>query len=33
MGATVAGMMFLMILFGVCLYLFGVQRRLVRYEA
>jgi raffinose/stachyose/melibiose transport system permease protein len=33
MGATVAGMMFLIILFGVCLYLFGVQRRLVRYEA
>jgi hypothetical protein len=25
--------MFLVILFGVCLYLFGVQRRLVRYEA
>jgi raffinose/stachyose/melibiose transport system permease protein len=33
MGATVAGMMFLIILLGVCLYLFGVQRRLVRYEA
>jgi raffinose/stachyose/melibiose transport system permease protein len=33
LGATVAGMMFLMILFGVCLFLFGVQRRLVRYEA
>jgi raffinose/stachyose/melibiose transport system permease protein len=33
MGATIAGMMFLVILFGVCLYLFGLQRRLVRYEA
>ena len=33
MGATVAGMMFLIILFGVCLYLFGVQRRLLTYEA
>jgi raffinose/stachyose/melibiose transport system permease protein len=33
MGATVAGMMFLIILFGVCLYLFGVQRRLQTYEA
>jgi raffinose/stachyose/melibiose transport system permease protein len=33
MGATVAGMMFVIILFGVCLYLFGVQRRLVTYEA
>lgn len=33
MGATVAGMMFLLILVGVCLYLFIVQRRLVRYEA
>jgi raffinose/stachyose/melibiose transport system permease protein len=33
MGATVAGMMFLIILFGVCLYLFGWQRRLVTYEA
>lgn len=32
MGATVAGMMFLIILFGVCLYLFGVQRRLTRVE-
>jgi len=33
MGATVAGMMFVIILFGVCLYLFAVQRRLVAYEA
>jgi raffinose/stachyose/melibiose transport system permease protein len=33
LGATVAGMMFLMILFGVSVFLFGVQRRLVRYEA
>jgi raffinose/stachyose/melibiose transport system permease protein len=33
MGATVAGMMFLIILLGVCLYLFGVQRRLQTYEA
>ena len=33
LGATVAGMMFLIILFGVCLYLFGVQRRLVTYQA
>jgi raffinose/stachyose/melibiose transport system permease protein len=33
MGATIAGMMFLVILLGVCLYLFGLQRRLVRYEA
>jgi raffinose/stachyose/melibiose transport system permease protein len=33
MGATVAGMMFVIILFGVSLYLFGVQRRLVTYEA
>jgi len=33
MGATVAGMMFLLILLGVCLYLFVVQRRLVTYEA
>ncbi len=32
MGATVAGMMFLIILFGVCLYLFGIQRRLTRVE-
>lgn len=33
MGATVAGMMFLIIMLGVSLYLFGLQRRLVRYEA
>lgn len=33
MGATVAGMMFLVILFGVCLYLFGLQRRLQTVEA
>lgn len=33
MGATVAGMMFVIVMFGVCLYLFGLQRRLVRYEA
>jgi raffinose/stachyose/melibiose transport system permease protein len=33
LGATVAGMMFLIILFGVSLYLFGVQRRLVTYQA
>lgn len=33
MGATVAGMMFLIILFGVCLYLFGLQRRLQTVEA
>lgn len=33
MGATVAGMMFLIILLGVCLYLFWLQRRLVTYEA
>src|SRR5256885_1610269 len=33
LGATVAGMMFLIILFGVCLYLFGVQRRLATYQA
>jgi raffinose/stachyose/melibiose transport system permease protein len=33
MGATVAGAMFVIILFGVCLYLFGLQRRLQTYEA
>jgi raffinose/stachyose/melibiose transport system permease protein len=33
MGATIAGAMFLVILFGVCLYLFWLQRRLVTYEA
>lgn len=32
MGATIAMMMFLIILVGVCLYLFGVQRRLRRYQ-
>jgi raffinose/stachyose/melibiose transport system permease protein len=33
MGATVAGAMFVIILFGVCLYLYGLQRRLLRVEA
>lgn len=32
MGAAIAMMMFLIILIGVCLYLFGVQRRLQRYQ-
>lgn len=32
MGATVAGMMFLIILVGVLLYLFGWQRRITAYE-
>ncbi len=32
MGATVAGMMFLIILFGVVLFLFGIQRRLQAVE-
>ena len=32
MGATVAGMMFLIILIGVLLYLFGVQRRLLKAQ-
>lgn len=32
MGATVAGMMFLIILAGVLLYLFGLQRRLLRAQ-
>jgi raffinose/stachyose/melibiose transport system permease protein len=32
MGATVAGMMFLIILTGVLLYLFGWQRRVQTYE-
>ena len=32
LGATIASMMFLMILTGVCIYLFGIQRRLRRYE-
>ena len=32
MGAAIASAMFLIILTGVCLYLFGVQRRLRRYQ-
>jgi len=32
MGATIAAMMFLIILAGVCIYLFGVQTRLRRYQ-
>ena len=32
MGATIAGVMFLIILAGVMLYLFGVQRRLTYYQ-
>lgn len=32
MGATVATAMFAVILAGVCLYLFGIQRRLQRYQ-
>jgi len=32
MGATVASMLFFIILVGVGIYLFGVQRRLMRYE-
>ena len=32
MGAAVATVVFLIILGGVCLYLFGVQRRIMRYE-
>ena len=32
MGATIATMMFFVILGGVCLYLFGVQTRLRRYQ-
>ena len=32
MGATVAGMMFLIILFGVLLYMFGYQRRIQSYD-
>jgi raffinose/stachyose/melibiose transport system permease protein len=32
MGAAVATMMFLIILAGVCVYLFAVQRRLGRYQ-
>ena len=33
MGATVAGMMFLIILFGVVLFLFGIQRRSRRWSS
>jgi len=33
MGATVASALFFIILVGVGLYLFGVQRRLQRYES
>jgi raffinose/stachyose/melibiose transport system permease protein len=32
MGATVATMMFLIILAGVCVYLFAVQRKISRYQ-
>ena len=32
MGATIATMMFLIILSGVCVYLFAVQRRMRRYQ-
>ena len=32
MGATVASAMFAIILLGVCLYLFGIQTRLRRYQ-
>ncbi len=32
MGSTIASMMFLIILIGVCLYLFAVQTRLKRYQ-
>lgn len=32
MGATIATVMFLIILSGVCLYLFGIQRRMRRYQ-
>ncbi len=32
MGATIATMMFLIILSGVCLYLFAIQRRITRYQ-
>ncbi|MFK7892852.1 MAG: hypothetical protein AB8B63_18710, partial [Granulosicoccus sp.] len=33
MGATVASALFFIILIGVSIYLFGVQRRLQRYES
>jgi raffinose/stachyose/melibiose transport system permease protein len=32
MGSTIAAVMFLIILAGVCIYLFGVQTRLRRYQ-
>ena len=32
MGAAIASMMFLVILVGVCVYLFGIQKRLTRYQ-
>ncbi len=32
MGATIATVMFLIILAGVSLYLFGIQRRMRRYQ-
>ena len=32
MGAAIAGIMFLIILVGVCLYLFVIQRRITRYQ-
>jgi raffinose/stachyose/melibiose transport system permease protein len=32
MGATIATVMFAIILAGVCLYLFGIQTRLRRYQ-
>jgi raffinose/stachyose/melibiose transport system permease protein len=32
MGSAIAGVMFLIILIGVCIYLFGVQTRLRRYQ-
>ena len=32
MGAAVASVMFLIILVGVCIYLFGIQTRLRRYQ-
>lgn len=32
MGATIASLMFFIILIGVCVYMFGIQRRLRRYQ-
>ena len=32
MGSTIASMMFLIILTGVCIYLFAIQTRLRRYQ-